>query len=262
MIETAIVLLVLSPFVAAMVLLGKQLDVKHKSYDALRYSVWERTVWGSGGSNAKSSDDIRLEARDRALGNSLAGMMSLAALREQGISANELWSDHRRRRLLDEEHGNPLTVTDEEQSAPVDVGYAWVPGIAYGDGPIGDIAQVLRVNDLGLNRRAFAAVSVAIGLKPLFSAPDDERPLVQRAAGAILSDTWSARDEVGLGNRVDRVTTNELVEEFELPARAIALQATGKGEPLYGEGQYGWNPDLRPRSDALPAAYISTQPSR
>jgi hypothetical protein len=34
------------------------------------------------------------------------------------------------------------------------------------------------------------------------------------------------------------------------------MQARGKGEPLYGEGQYGWDPDLRPRSTTLPAAYI------
>jgi hypothetical protein len=262
MIETAIVLLALSPFVVGIVLLGKQLDVKHKSYDALRYSVWERTIWSAAGRNAKSEDDIKLEARDRALGNSSGGILSVAALREQGISANALWSDHRRRRLLDDESVDPLTITNAEQAAPVDVGYAWVPGIAYGSGLIDDIAELLRVDDLDLNRRAFAAVTVAVGLKPLLSSRTDERPLVQRAAGAVLSDTWSARDEAGLRNRVDRVTTNEVVEALELPARAIALQAISKGEPLYGEGQYGWDPDLRPRSDALPSAYISTRPGR
>ena len=57
--------------------------------------------------------------------------------------------------------------------------------------------------------------------------------------------------------RVDYVTTNELIEELEQPGRAIGLQALGKGQPLYGEGQYGWDPDLRARSTALPAAYIT-----
>ena len=34
------------------------------------------------------------------------------------------------------------------------------------------------------------------------------------------------------------------------------MQALSKGGPLYGEGQYGWDPNLRPRSNALPSAYV------
>jgi hypothetical protein len=81
--------------------------------------------------------------------------------------------------------------------------------------------------------------------------------IAQTAAGAVLSDSWSVRDENGLRRRVDDLTTNELVQSLELAGRPIALQARGKGQPLYGEGQFGWDADLRPRSDVLPAAYLS-----
>jgi hypothetical protein len=75
LIESIAALLALAPFVTGMVLLGKQLDVKHKTYDALRYSVWERTVWSGGGRNAKSSNDIAMEALDRSFGHPYAGVL-------------------------------------------------------------------------------------------------------------------------------------------------------------------------------------------
>jgi hypothetical protein len=52
------------------------------------------------------------------------------------------------------------------------------------------------------------------------------------------------------------VTVNELIEQLELPGQPIGMQALGKGRQLFGEGQFGWNPDLRPRSSTLPAAYV------
>jgi hypothetical protein len=55
---------------------------------------------------------------------------------------------------------------------------------------------------------------------------------------------------------VDRITANELIEDLELPGRILSMQAPIKGGPLYGEGQYGWDPRLRPRSNALPSAYV------
>jgi hypothetical protein len=72
----------------------------------------------------------------------------------------------------------------------------------------------------------------------------------------LLSDTWSSRDEDGFRRRVDDVTVNELIEQLELPGKPIGLQALGKGRQLFGEGQFGWDPDLRPKSNTLPHDYI------
>jgi len=135
---------------------------------------------------------------------------------------------------------------------------------------LGEIQRALRLDSLNLTRRSFAGTSVEIGVRPVLRELTDRKlslgdattagtaheQIVQVAAGAILSDTWMSRDENSLRQRIDDVTVNELVEQLELPARPIGLQALGKGRQLYGEGQYGWDPDLRPRSSTLPAAYI------
>jgi hypothetical protein len=275
MTETLIALLALSPFLVGIPLLGKQMDIKHKSFDATRYGVWERTVWRNDGtSNRKSEEDIALETRDRVLGDPQSFLLDSTALRAEGITENSFWRDRQRERLIDYER-NPSGVAHsiDEQAAPVDVGYFLVPGLAYGGGPIAAVAGLLRVDDFDLNRRAFATTRVEIGVRPSLSElaakppslshreGNDERhdALTQEAAGAILSDTWAAGAETEFRRRVDYVTTNELIELLELPARAIGVLALGRGRPLYGEGQYAWDPDLQPRSTDVPAAYIERQ---
>jgi hypothetical protein len=268
LVETLIALLALAPFLAGIPLLGKQLDVKHKTYDAARYAVWERTVWrNEGGSNRKSDTEIQLEARDRALGHPGARLIPPEALQVRGVSENPLWRDHRRERLLDYEGGVPVSIRNEDHETPVAEGRFLVPGLAHGAQSLDSIASILQAEHLDLNRRAFARTSVRVALVPTVALDADRRtqrertqaPLVHQAAGAILSDTWSSRDESQLRRRVDRLTTNELVEGLERPGRPIGMLALGKGKALYGEGQYGWDPDLRPRSSDLPVVYISSQ---
>lgn len=259
LIETIIALFALSPFLVGMALLGKQLDVKHKSYDALRYSVWERTVWSNRGSNAKSATDITLEALDRSFGHPHAGISSAESLRADGISVNPFWRDSRQS-LLRGSPGAAISARHDEDAPPIETGYLWLPGLAHGDGSLAVVAQALRMGDLNLNRRAFATATIDASVRPVLAqlaAPNiNDAPLTQRASGAVLSDTWSSRDEAEFGRKVDNVTADELIESLELPGRPLSMQSLSKGGPLYGEGQYGWDPDLRPRSNTLPSAYI------
>lgn len=266
-------LLALTPFILGIPLLGKQFDVKHKTYDAARYAVWERTIWRNDGtSNRKADNDIAIEVRDRALGHPNAGMLAAASLRTAGISENPLWRDSHNERLMDYRQSNPpVTVDQQQRNTPVEVGYQLVPGLAYGGGPLSAIARLLQVDDLRMNRQSFAHASIAVGLRPVLEdiagarvtrgareTNDQAHPqIVQRADAALLSDTWSARDENNLRRRVDDLTTNELVESLELPGQPIAMQAIAKGKLLYGEGQFAADPDLRPRSTVLPSAYIA-----
>jgi hypothetical protein len=255
MVETMVALLALSPFIAGMVLMGKQLDVKQKSYEAARYTVWERTVWRSTGtSHTKRDEDISLEARDRVLGDPRAPITSPAELRAAGITENPLWRGRDQQRLIEHhDAGAAFAVDSSESAAPVQSGYVFVPGIAHGEGVLGRIAHALQLSSLKLNRHSFVASTVSLGLVPLWG--DSDR-VTQRAGGALLSDTWSARDENALRSRVDDVTTDELLGHLELPGRPLGMQAPEKGKALYGEGRFGWSPDLRPQSSTLPAAYV------
>lgn len=251
MVETIVALTVLSPFLGCIALLGKQLDVKHKSFDALRYSVWERTVWSG---NAKSEADVTMEALDRSFGDPSTGVVAIEALRTEGVSRNSFWR-HYRQSLLTTPVGSAVSLQSSDDTVPVDAGYVLVPGLAHGAGPVGVAATALRMDDLNLNRRSFASATIEANLRPLL-AHRDAPPLIQRATGALLSDTWSPGDENEFGRSVDRITANELIEDLELPGRILSMQAPSKGGPLYGEGQYGWDPQLRPRSNALPSAYV------
>lgn len=250
LIETIVALAALSPLITGMVLLGKQLDVKHKTYDALRYSVWERTVWSS---NAKPASDITMEARDRSFGYPLAGISSPSV---SGDAENPLWTHRGRRLLID-----PPTATHTDAAPPAHAGYALVPALAHGSGPLSSIANALQLNDLQLNPRGLATARLTANVQPVLAErarPNgDARSLTHVATGAVLSDIWSSRDEGDFGRRVDRLIADELIEQLERPARPLSLQSLSEGGPLYGEGRYSWDPDLRPRSTVLPSAYIT-----
>jgi hypothetical protein len=269
--EVIVALLALSPFLIGIPLLGKQLDVKHKSMDAARYAAWERTVWRSGGSNRKDAADITLEARDRILGDARANITTTQSLRNDGVTENILWRDAANQRLLAYDRDEqPVGIEERLAREPVEVGALFVPAFAYGGGVISTAASVLQVREMDFDSRTFASADVNVAMRPALQArartpvsllrhdPDEaaEEPLVQHAASAILSDTWSSRDEAEFGQRVDRLTMDEFVETIEAPSRILALNALGKGQPLYGEGQFAWDPDLRPRSTTLPRAYV------
>jgi hypothetical protein len=267
-IEVVVSLLALMPFVIGIPALGKHLDVRHKTFDAARYVVWERTVWRADDTpNRKSDRDVELEMRDRALGDPAAGLISAANLRTHGVSENRLWRDSANKSLLDYRDGAaPIALQQHQTATPVDVGRLLVPALAHGQG-WSTAATALGIDDLRFSRETFARATVSLGLRGIVArrsaaatqSSDDmpPRPLTQRANAAILSDTWSARDERNLGRSVDRLTANELIESLELAGQFIAMQAPAKGKALYGEGQFAAGVDLRPSSAALPAAYVN-----
>lgn len=273
--ETLISLLAFAPFIAAIPLLGKQADIKQKTFDAARYTVWEKIVWRSSGTaNRKSEAQLTLEVRDRIAGDPHVGMMDVDSLSLAGITENPLWRDARGERLVDyDQDPAGIAIDFNETPSPVEVGYFLVPGVSYGEGPISALADVLQVEDLSFSRRTFASSALALPVRPVVSeaarthaalgeqqpTPRDRQPLIQRASSAILSDTWSSADEDDFRRRVDRVTTDELIAALEMPARPIGSMAQGKGQLLYGEGQFAWDPNLQPDSSRLPRAYVRSE---
>jgi len=270
LIEVVASFLALTPFVVGIPLLGKQLDIEHKTFDSARYAVWERIVWRAGDTDNRDGErDVALESQDRLLGDPASGLISPAGLRARGISENLLWRDSTNKSLLDRQSdGAGVSLQQQKTPTPVIVGHLLVPGLAHGRQPQA-VEDALGVNDLQLSQQTFYRAAVAVSLRSLLSRHsksgqhDDVRSntavpfrLVQRASAAILSDTWSSLDDSTLRRRVDRLTTNELVASLELPGRLIAMQALAKGKPLYGEGQFAADVDLRPTSTVLPAAYL------
>ena len=266
-IEVVASLLALMPFIIGIPVLGKHFDIRHKTFDAARYAVWERTVWRDGDIiNRKDDRDVELEMHDRILGDPEAGLISAASVRTLGTSENQLWQDAAGKSLLDYRDGSaPAAVQQQRTPAPVDVGRLLGPALAHGHGS--STAAELGVDNLRFSRETFARAAVSLGLRGIVArrsgsasqSSDDTSPhaLTQQASAAILSDTWSSRDERYLGRSVDRLTADELIESLELPGRFIAMQAPAKGKALYGEGQFAAGVDLRPSSATLPAAYVN-----
>lgn len=272
--EVIVALLALAPFLIGIPLLGKQLDIKHKTMDASRYAVWERTVWRNSGSNRKDAEDIALEARDRVLGDPRAAVVATDTLHAEGVTENRLWRDFANERLIDYDgDAPPIDIDQRSAREPVEVGYLFVPAFTYGGGVMSAAGAVMQVRELGMDPRSFATTDARVALRPVLQArartavslrreapvEADEPALAQRAGGAILSDSWSSRDEAEFGRRVDALTIDEFVQSAELPSRILALNALGKGEPLFGEGQYAWEADLRPSSTTLPRAYVDRE---
>jgi hypothetical protein len=209
--ETIVALLALMPFLLGVPLLGKQLDIKHKTFDAARYSAWERTVWRSDGAhNVKNPEDIALEMRDRVFGDPRVVLLDVSDLHARGITENRLWTDQRRERLLDHDRSAGAVAFDADQRpAPVEVGHFLVPGLAYGTGPVASGAQILGVAESRL-RSARLCDCAGHGLgtpvlaelaahAPSLGRRDRERPqpnpLVHEVKGGILSDTWAPAAE-------------------------------------------------------------------
>jgi hypothetical protein len=167
----------------------------------------------------------------------------------------------------------PFTARHAVTNDPVRVGVALVPELAYDGGVVRAAARLVGLEPLGLTDRAFAQTSVRLEVRALLgqlaqrtpslrrerAASTNVAPLVQSASGAILSDAWSARDEASMRRLVDRLVVNEALEVIEAPGRPLGALAVGKGRILYGEGQFGWDPDFRPQSTTLPRAYVHTR---
>jgi hypothetical protein len=277
--ETIVALVALLPFLIGIPMLGKQLDIKHKSYDATRYSVWERTVYRSDGAR-KNADEIAIDARDRTLGNPRAGITDNATLQTAGVTENPLWRDRGGERLLVERRDGqpqPFSFNQAGRESPVEVGAATVPQIAYhGNAVTNAIMTAVGVDSLGFDRNSFATASVTLRVRPVLleladqplalGAAGRERerpPLEQTAAGGILSDTWGPSSEGNLRGRIDSLVANERMWQAEMPGMVLGFLG-GKGTALYGEGQFGMGrgfeegPDLTAPSTTLPNNYVYT----
>lgn len=262
LIESLILMGVLTPMFVGISLLGKYLDVKAAALEASRYAVWERTVWsGSGagwneGENRKADNQVAQEANALVMGHPSAGIDSALT-----ISTNPLWVSRRHEQLLAgitvrDKMGNPMVAPSDTTlrayrppaTMPLVDQFAFkgLPGDGLGKAVVSVGDKLGKLNGgcgtgidfnqgLGLGSDNFIEAKVSIPVRNFLRPGAPDLSFLSRAA--ILSNSWMASDPEIYRKRVDRLTVDELVACAVIPGRfTFAVLSRGTNTPLYGEG--------------------------
>jgi len=276
--ETLVAFVVLVPIFMLVPYLGKYLDVKHRTEDAARYALWERTVfsdpgasWDSG-ENQKSDGRLRQEILSRITEDPRA---PVSAGLPAGVR-NPLWEDHAGGDLVDLQNFDSV-VAETREPFPYGLRGSTVLGkpeslslftsLAQDGLPLlnqlGGISDLLGGAldfNLGLNTRGFVnsrATLSAIDL-PAFTrigasldidVATNERLFT--ASGAILTDAWIPGSEGNYVERLDSLVIDEIVSLLVAPGTF-----TFGFFPVFIEGLDGQNPTLESESNVLPERYV------
>lgn len=206
---------VLVPIFLGLNYLAKLGDLKHKTYEATRYAVWERTVWREGSNSnyvSKSSDEINNEIAVRVYGKSSLPLNSVtdksSSLSKPELDANlYIWNEKVRTALLKTYSGGEL--------AHLTIG---------NQKPAGNLAEKVNevVGSIGLNERGVYEVELthAIAIprvlkKELSEALGVGKDLEFNSKAAILAESWAAPNP---GFVDDRVRNTLLTAALVTPA--------------------------------------------
>lgn len=278
--ETLVGLLALVPVLILIPYIGKYLDVKHKTLDAGRYAVWERSVFSDGGSwgageNQKSDEKIESEIVSRLLSDPRTPISADIAAANQNV----LWQDHGGADLVDlSSYSQALTEFED----PFNYGLAGrsfllkpenaslVTALAYDGLPLlnelGGLSSLLGGAldfNLGLNDGGFAEANVsltAFGL-PAFLRdgviqsvfPQSGNAFDFQSPAAMLTDAWVPGSEDNYRDRLDGLVIDEVLQVLVLPGTV-----TFGLFPLFREGLDGLGPDLETESTVIPPRYVDT----
>lgn len=279
--EALVSMLVLIPFFIFIPLLGKQGHLQFKANEALRYTIWERTVWpnedGEGGGAeglgvaiGKSDHEIRVEARDRVLGHPQVGVRSVDDIIDNNATYNPLLTTMFGDRLLANPPGAGMPIAAETQ-----------PGQNL---PAAEITAAQDVQQiLHLRNGNFVTATVAVHSIPAIQdwgrfrlagreAGEREgerhgRPDLIRhtQSGGILTDTWLSPNEETFSVRVRGGTVHSgltLITFEPLMAIGSASMEEASDNPhvdadwAFGEAFLGISPDTTPFTSSLPARYV------
>lgn len=184
---------VLVPMFLLVPILGKHIDIKHKTIQAARYEAWEYTAWNKGNSNRnrderfpasrflgygtnpipeKNYEQLKIEANKRFY-SAPGSAIKRDDLTKTSFTVNPLWEDHRDTPLLGGFNNTKLV---SEENTPDAIGI--VTGFV---GAVGAISRFLS----GL----LATVSIQAG----FTQIDMKGKFVGRSKSTIDELSW-ARD--------------------------------------------------------------------
>lgn len=207
---------VLVPIFLGLNYLAKLGDLKHKTHEATRYAVWERTVWKEGSSSnyvSKSTAEINNEIAVRVYGKSSLSINSVtdksASLSKPELDANlYIWNEEVRTALLKTYSGGELAHLAIDNHKPA-----------------GGLAEKVNeaIDKIGLNEKGVYEVnlkhSIAIPrvLKTELFEALGGKDLEFDSKAAILAESWAAPNPGFVDGRVKKtlVTAALNTSEFE-----------------------------------------------
>ncbi len=286
--EFVILCLAIVPLFLAIPVLAGYFDLKHRSQQASRYAVWERTVWSpeagawkNGGAQAVKPDARLQKEVDRRIFNH-----PLHPLQDEEVSEDPLWTDHAYGRLVRDsaardESGNPQSyrvltrgsLDDTPVRNPL-VDPVASDGIPFVGEALAGILQALdgildalpidtecrfeavdAENGLNLSRRSYARVDLSVPLEVAL-APAAAEQMSMTPSAAILSNSWAAPDEDMFRDRVGRAVTNEWVDCITWPLSTFfGFFALGTNEVLFGEVRPASPAGMEARTNVLLPEY-------
>ena len=218
-------------------------DAKHKSYEAARYSVWERTVWHQSDNryNRKSDQDIQREITVRVFGEQSRPLDSVAD-RARVLPEDIIWDNHlygweqngdgRRDPILEtppEDGAEPVVANITDSQAPGSFSNA-----------INSIASVA----LQLDRNGFYNGQISIQLQrdpniidELNAALGDGEPLTSTTNNAMLVGAWNANGPSDVRRTVRRTLPTAFLDSGVMDALLNAASIAGFSE--LGDLEFG-----------------------
>jgi hypothetical protein len=181
--------------------LAKIGDARHKTHEAARYALWERTAWHRGGSgyNIKTDTEINNEITSRIYGKAGIPINSLAdkssADRESELDANlYLWGEERNSVL--KEYSESKVTELNIRNASASGGFSAAIGLA------GDLLE--------LDSRGFHVVEVSVNFnkaklldKQLSAFLPDGNNIHLKSKSSMLIGSWSAYNQAAIEDHVD-----------------------------------------------------------
>lgn len=210
-----VAIFVLVPTFIGLTYLAKTGELRHRSYEAARYSAWEKTAWpDNGGAHAKSDQRLAWESRYRVMGKADRVIDS----KKDGKSASStaaarldpiLYSSYLAK------PGNQALADKATQSQPgVNVNTGEIKATL--GGVLGGTVMKAVVKGLDLDATGYRRAQVSV---PLAKADQDWLPMKQASINSryvLLDNAWNAASPSQARKRIKRAVLTDKLDNSAL----------------------------------------------
>lgn len=206
---------VLVPTFIGLTYLAKTGELRHRSYEAARYSAWEKTAWpDNGGPHAKSDQRLAWESRYRVMGKADRVIDSKKDGKSAGSTAAGrldpiLYSSYLAK------PGNHALAAKANQSQPgLNVNTGEIK--ASLGGVLGGTVMKAVVKGLALDTTGYRRAQVSV---PLAKADQDWLPMKQVSISSryvLLDNAWNAASPAQARKRIKRAVLTDKLDSSAL----------------------------------------------